>query len=636
MALFDTFASLGWFKTHRKASEKSVAAQVNPPTTLIQIATAEGNNQPGVPRYPPIDNGIVVASPDELLASQSDLIRILRRDLGLVDADFEFRYLAPLRRAAALVNLIPATRDKHHTGAGGLFRFAATMAIRCSQSAEGRMFAARDGIEQRRQIEAAWRHAAFLTGLTCELFRPLTEMIVVDERGNEWSPYIASLTDWAHAQKVEKYFVRWHQREDSRSSGNTLASWAVNAVLGNELLSSLHKVKPAIVETIFGVASGSITTADNSTLAALVNEVRRKVIEKDNEISPITYGKLTSGSHLEPYFLDAMRTLLRNGVWQVNTKSARCHYGSDGFYVAWRLGAQEILGQLESQKIPGVPTSRQTLEEMLGRAGIIAVAPDGSWVHLIRPVGSVGTTLPAIKIQSPSAIIGTLEITAHKDTLRANSKPAPSSAPVVQKVVVEAVPPEVIGTEKSPPVVSASEAAKFSEPDDDGVIVAQAEKESSPASVAAPDALPKDKKSRAAKATTDEPGIPKVPVPRSGIPSVPDVEDDVHTFDKELLVNLGMPVCREIGLWRDAWNRGQSDDGFLKTTEGLAVSYDILGKMAIAHTVVIEALKENAYLEIIKINGKDRVLRPMPFPRKEILGIVIRKSFAIKAGFVLT
>lgn len=634
MSLFDAFSRLIGSKSPRKASAPPVARPTNAQTTLIQITTAEGNSQPGVPRYPPIDNGIIVASPDDLLASQSDLIRILKRDLGLPEADFEFRYLAPLRRAASLVNLIPATRDKHHTGAGGLFRFAATMAVRCSQSAEGRMFAAREGIEQRRQIEAAWRHAAFLTGLTCELFRPLTEMIVVDERGNEWSPYVASLTDWAMGQKVEKYFVRWHQREDTRSAGNTLASWAVNAVLGNELLSSLHKIKPLIVETIFGVASGAITTADNSTLAALVNEVRRKVIEKDNEISPITYGKLTSGAHLEPYFLDAMRTLLRNGVWQVNTKAARCHYGADGFYVAWRLGAQEMLGQLESQKISGVPTSRQTLEEMLGRAGIISVAADGSWVHVIRAVGNASTTFPAIKIQSPSAIIGHLEVTPSKDTLRvvAKAKPPELVAPTTGPVT----PPAVRLSAKIEPPVEVVEKSPVGEPDEDGVIVPVAATTAAPVALEAAEVTAKEKKPRQPKAAAEEASPPKVPVPKSGIPSVPDVDDDVHAFDKDLLLNLGMPVCREIAAWRDAWNRGQVEDGFLKTSEGLAVSYDVLGKMAIAHTVVVEALKENAYLEIIKINGKDRSLRPIPFPRKEMLGIVIRKSFAIKAGFVLT
>lgn len=616
------------------------------PTAMVQVVAPESSNEPGVPRYPPMDSGIRLATPDDVLATQADLIRLLKRNLGIANDDFERRYLAPLRRAAELVNLIPATRDKHHTGAGGLFRYAATMAIRSAQSADGRIFAANEGIERRRQTEAAWRHAAFLTGLTCELFRPLTEMMIFDPKGNQWSPFVAPLTEWARQQGADRFFVRWHQHDDARSVANTLSSWAVNAVVGNEVLSELNNVNSKIVETIFGVSSGSITTADNSTMAALINDVRRRVITQDHEIAPSTYGKLTSGSQLEPYFMDAMRTLLRTGVWQVNTKSGRCHFGADGFYVAWRMGSQEILGHLQTEKIAGVPTSKDTLAEMMGRAGIISIAPDGSWIHLVRSSVGASAPMPAVRIQSPLAILGHLEVKPVADTLRVNAaKPTPPNAapsvatPLTRLEIVSVAPALAKEAQEIAILAPKSEVkVKVQEPVDQETgemapVVASksaAPEPSKPppaASAPAPVAGQQGKAAGAAK---------KTPTAKPGIPTVPDVDDLVQeTFDTGMLLELGAPICREVAAWRDLWNRGQSSQEFLRTTEGLAVSYAVVNGSAIQLAKIMEALKGAGYIEVANLNGTQRTLTPIPFPKKTELGLVLRTNFARKAGFIL-
>lgn len=589
-----------------------------------------------------MDSGIRVATPGDVLASQADLIRVLKRNLGISNDDFERRYLSPLRRAADFINLIPATRDKHHTGAGGLFRFAAAMGVRAAQSADGRIFAASEGIERRRQTESAWRHAAFLTGLTCELFRPLTEMIIVDPKGNQWSPFLASLTGWAKQQGADHFFVRWHQRDDARSVANTLSSWAVNVVVGNEIISDLHKANPTVVETIFGVASGSITTADNSTMASLINEVRRRVVEKDHAIAPSTYGKLTSGSHLEPYFVDAMRALLRIGVWQINTKNSRCHYGADGLYVAWRLGARELLGHLQSANIAGVPTSHDTLAEMMGRAGIISVAPDGSWVHLVRSSAGAGAPMPAVRIQSPAAILGNSEVKPVADTLRVNpgkaAAPKPSSftsSTTAKQEITAAAQLHVASALETaiPNTTSPSEASSAATVVEETGELQGFEEATSIAEPLTTLAVVKPPISRQDKPSGK---VAKPPSAKGGIPTVPDVEDEVQeTFDKDLLLELGAPICREVAEWRNLWNRGQSTQEFLRTSEGLAVSYSVLQASAIQLQKIVEVLKCAGHIEISVVSGKQRVLTPIPFSKKSELGVVLRTSFARKAGFIL-
>ena len=613
-------------------------AGVIPPAT-VQVVAPESASELGVPRYPPFDPGIRVATPDDVLASQADLIRVLKRNLGIPNDDFERRYLAPLRRAADLVNLIPATRDKHHTGAGGLFRFAATMSVRAAQSADGRIFAASEGIERRRQTEAAWRHAAFLTGLTCELFRPFTEMIVVGPYGDQWSPFVLPLTEWAKQNRIDRVYVRWHQHEDARSVANTLSSWAVNAVVGNEVLAELNTVNPKVVETIFGVASGSITKADNSTMASLINEVRRRVIERDHDISPSTYGKLTSGSQLEPYFMDAIRTLLRKGVWQVNTKSARCHFGADGFYVAWRLGSQEILGHLQSENIAGVPTSRETLAEMMGRAGIISVAPDGSWVHLVRSSTGNSAPMPAVRISLPAAILGNLDVKPVAETLRVSPTKPPPSKPVASQPAAEQL--DLLAN--SAPSSPQERIEAIGKPTGKAKTVGVQDRGTGEIQVGAITGQPTQTEDPVVSSATDSSLAASRPVKGSkpavvkgGIPTVPDVEDQIQeTFDKDLLLDLGAPICREVSAWRDLWNRGQSSQEFLKTSEGLAVSYAVLQESAIQVQKITEALKSAGHIEVAMVGGKQRVLNSIPFPKKQELGLVLRTNFARKAGFIL-
>lgn len=659
-----------------KPTEPPVQAVAKAPPVVLQVAPPEPFIEPGTPRYPPIDSGIQVAAPGAIIASQDDLIRLLRRNLGLVDADFQRRYMGPIYRAAELVNLLPASRDRHHTGAGGLFRFALTLAVRAAQASESKIFSANEAIERRRSTEIAWRHAAFLTGLTAELFRPLTDMLIVDDSGNEWSPFVCGLTKWAKDGKVDRFYVRWHTRDDARSTGNSLSSWAVNAVIGNEILGELHAIKPGLVQTIFGVASGSITAADNNTMAALINDVRRRTIEKDQQVQPMNYGRLTSGAHLEPYFLDTMRALLRKGTWQVNTKGGRCHYGADGFFIAWKSGATEMLEHLAASGIEGVPASRDTLAEMMGKAGIIKLASDGSWTHVVH--ASIGDAVfPAIQVLAPQSIIGMLEVKPVANNLRSNQvhkKDGTTQAVESKAPGVAATPkfemPDLVTKPTPAPRAVISKDDELKEQDVAPTLDNAAPKLAStmhPSKEAMQQHKPTAstaaerpaKQSEAAKAPAATAGSaaalgeqasamqptstgprPTRAAPKGAIAAAdegdPDDEDDSMVMPKELVLELGAGICRELAVLRDKWNKGVDRQCFLRTPDGLAISYSLLKSMAVPMANFRESMEKAGYLHEVAVGGKKRRLAPLPFtPEKEELGLVILTAVARKAQFIL-
>lgn len=622
--------------------------RTSPPVARnIQVAPPEKAVSQGTPVYPPIDPGILIVGANDILASQHDLISKLERNLGLPAADFEHRYLEPLRRTADLINLLPATRDKHHAGAGGLFRLCCAMAVRAAQSAEGRIFASSEGVERRREIESGWRHAAFLTGLTSELCRPLTEMIVLGESGEEWSPYVCGLTDFARRTGCERVYIRWHQRDDHRSAAKAMTSWAVNVVLGNDLLARLHEIKPLIVETIYGVVTGAINSADNNTMVTLINDVRRRVIERDTEIAPLTYGKLTQGAHLEPHLLDAMRSLIRTGKWKVNVRGSRCHYGSDGFFIAWRQGSDEIMEWLRLQNLDGIPASRETLEDLLGSAGVIAPGSDGSRLHMISAFGM--QPFPAVRLKSPGSVIGEMDITPVANAIKAQAAQADAKKPT-PAAASPSLPP--LATPSTDPFVASNPTASMLA-DEDGVIPSP---EVGPVTLkpVVPDPVPQAPTS--SEGGGKERGANHAPGAKSSSPkSSQDAtsggeitpqkplskteerqEERMDSMPAELLLDLGAPACRDLAVLRHAWNRGKDSASFLKTKEGLAVSFAWLdGNLAMPWPKLQNALHTAGYLQSSQVSGRTRLITQQPFPKGEEMGVVFLNAFLRKAGFEL-
>jgi conjugal transfer pilus assembly protein TraI len=605
---------------------------------VLEVVSPASSTHRGVPTYPPVDTGILIQEPDDLVASHKDLLALLRRNVGL-SGELETWYMAPLVRAAKLINALPATRDAHHNSAGGLFRLCLTMAVRSEQSAGGRIFAAGEEIELRRGIESGWRKATFLTGLCVDLVRPLTTMVVVNPNGDEWSPFVESLTDFAARTESSRFFVRWRVREDAGTLANTLGAWAVNHVVGSELLAQLHAVKPGIVEAMFGVCNGSIAVSHGSSLASVIHETRRRVIERDRVANVSNYGKVTTGSHLEPYLLDAMRTLVRTGAWAVNKPGARVHWGTDGMYIAWRSGAKELIAKLQSDGVSGVPVNADTLTEILGRAGAIEMSQKGDWLFLARGADN-GATFAAIKIASPQLIVGDADIHPVEESLLFKQAATPATA----TATVTAPPPapaagaaetsqpakQPEATEKVPPTVpspSPEKAESVAPPDVEPAVPTDIGSATASSSAVPPvEASPKP--SSRAK-TAPKPG-------KGALRPVEEVDEPVDDFPPELLIELSAPVVRTVMSWRDKWNRGAHEGLFLRTPHGLAIASSLLQQSDVALTQIVDVLKAAGHLMPTQQGGRTAFFAKLTFPTsKEELGIVLLTAFAKRCGFTL-
>ncbi len=377
------------------------------PSALAPTPAALPPPMHAAPVYPPIDTGIEALAPGEVLATQRRLIERIRQTCGLAKEEVA-RLIDPVIGAfAGYVHLLPATRSAHHRGAGGMLRLGLEVGFYGLQAAEGVIFAGLESTERKRMMEARWRYATFLAGLTCDLYRVLDDMVVTDPAGNEWPAYQVPLGEWLVQGGRSRFHVHWVEPRPRGAAEHGANALVFNRIVPAHCLQYLREGGQKIVTATLSVVTGTLLPGEHPTLQQIVLDVRRKVIERDAKVQPDLYGALTVGAHLEPYLIDAMRRLVRSGAWQVNERRARLWYDADGLYLVWRTAASEMLDVLRLDRIPGVPQDRDTLCELLARAGVIEPDAGGNALRRIDSPSTQG--LAVVKLRKPEQLFRDLE-----------------------------------------------------------------------------------------------------------------------------------------------------------------------------------------------------------------------------------
>jgi len=292
-----------------------------------------------IPRYPPFVKGLPVAAPVRIVATQRELITRLQDGLAFTDARFAVLVRPIIERYAAFVHLLPASEAHHHRGAGGLLRHGLEVAFHAAQASQGRIFALDRSPAERRELEPRWRLAAGLAGLCHDVGKPVSDLSVSDREGRTtWRPLLESLTDWAAANDVEHYFLRWRERRHARHE--TFGLLMLERILTPEVTAWLVDADPEIMQGLLSAVAG---IDDGAVLGNLVVEADRASVERDlreNHIDPAT---TSLGVPVDRYLLDAMRRLARGGRWQINVPGARLWMLAEGLHLVWPAGAEDVV-----------------------------------------------------------------------------------------------------------------------------------------------------------------------------------------------------------------------------------------------------------------------------------------------------
>lgn len=395
-----------------------------------------------VSRYPPWDKGIPMRSVDAIIAAQRDRIDRVYRTAGVAPLTFDELYMPVIENVASYIHLLPATSDSYYRGTGGLFRFAIDMGLNTLQSAQAAVFPVGGGIERRHAMLPKWALASFIAGMCCQAYRTINAMVVITADGRQWAPLLEGLYPWAMAEEVDTYFVRWI--DDVQVGGaQASAAYILGRVVPAEILSWLAEDNNVVVPTMTAAVTGVESYVSENPITRLVAPMVTRVIEEDLRQMAINYGHLVIGSHLEPYLLDAMRQLIRQGKWSVNsTMMPMVWVGREGTFVHWQTAARDMASLLTRQSFTGIPRDPETLADLLIKAGI--TEPKSSteryWTILLPNMEALDGMLklktrnqifpPGYNLEQFDGVILTAQAAAGAAKVAASGASEPSPAPV--------------------------------------------------------------------------------------------------------------------------------------------------------------------------------------------------------------
>ena len=182
----------------------------------------------------PNQEGLELVSAKELMEANRSLIE------QALDAftykqympDFDDHVLELIRRVAHWMGPMPASRQHHHAGRGGLFTHSLGVAVTSLHMAGSRNVTYESAPRDKDAAQLAWELTCFTCGLLHDVGKLNTigtahvHSVVPDETGqggfvpptapiydHAWHPMVEGFERWARSNKVRTYFIDWPEQE---------------------------------------------------------------------------------------------------------------------------------------------------------------------------------------------------------------------------------------------------------------------------------------------------------------------------------------------------------------------------------------------------------------------------------------
>lgn len=356
------------------------------------------------PVIPAADGGMVLLDADALLESQRGLLARIKLCYGSDAQTFASDILAPVRRYAEYVNVLPATSEDYFIEPGGLLRLGLETAFFALQATDAQIFAGRETITNRRHLEPRWRQATFIAGLCSELHRTLSMVEVRNASGKSWQPYLGGISQWLPGRAPATLRIRWRSIPEVRALG----LFALPHVVSSETLRNLAQDNDVIVPQLLATLAGAAGYYEHNVMEHLVRHAAALVIDRDLRVRHGDAARRKPQPHLARYLLGAMRELLLTQTsWQPNTPKSRLWHGRDGLFLVWPNALADVLSYLHDGRLAGVPASPSVAATILARAGFLQRLPDDTLVWQIRaPDGS--EPLHVLRFSAPEVLLRVL------------------------------------------------------------------------------------------------------------------------------------------------------------------------------------------------------------------------------------
>ncbi len=409
-----------------------------------------------VPRWPEHGAALMAATPEELLATQAELIDRIREISPLGKTDFNRLILPAFHRFASWVHLLPASEAHHHYGPGGLLRHGFEVALHAARLAEGKHVGVDLPPSSRSRYELRWRVAAMLGGLLHDLGKPLVDCGATDpERTITWPSHAGDLYAWLQANNLAHYRVYW--RSGARHDRHKPVGTAVTReIIGHDLLAWLSDEPTQDVMSLLMMAIANMASSNN-VMALVVSKADSMSVEADlKRLAKRTQASATAGTHSAAGLIMAqLRRMVEANRIVVNRPGGTIWVVEEaGVFGAYPALLEAVIASMKRDDVPSMPASRAEIAELLADTGFIepcvADTADGRQRSLTWDVritlnrsGEMQETAPikAMRFTNPELVFGSAPVHPPA-TGRANSPfiSLEDAAKIADSVTVETAP----------------------------------------------------------------------------------------------------------------------------------------------------------------------------------------------------
>ena len=357
-------------------------------------------------RYPMRDAPVPLASVDEIICSQSELIRRLSDALPLSTQEFNDFIFPSIRRFASFVHLLPASNNHHHKGRGGLFRHSLEVALYTVNTAKGHIFEQNQVPSAVYYSKGRWFVACALAAMLHDIGKTLLNVIVTGNDGKLlWYPMVEGLHEWGVRNNLSEYYLIW-KKEDSHyelheSMGATLAQSIIDkATLQYIAEANSQLLLREFLEALSGIKrSGALIAQLVSNADILSTKEDFRFVSLDNKASNGVDTPLTS--IIEDIIVD----LVEREIWIPNrwgkgdTVIPALWVTDEGTFLHWPVAVRDIVTQLNQRGVKAIPRDPLTLAEKLCEGGLCELLHPDVCAEVFWQVLPMVTVQPKIEEQ---------------------------------------------------------------------------------------------------------------------------------------------------------------------------------------------------------------------------------------------
>lgn len=333
---------------------------------------------------------------------QESLLNKLVSQSGLSPEEYS-RYLEPILISyAELVHLLPASENHHHNTPGGLLRHGLEVACFMLNWMVTTKFDhdLTPGLASKRLRR--WYTAGIIAALLHDAGKPLTDVRVTSFCGTKtWIRGKKTIHQWCVEHDMPYYFLSWVKERNGKHVSQ--APVLLGALVGQELYEWINDGGSDIWQALVDAVSDQ-----PGILTAAVKESDSLSVQVDRKRGPSIENNSNTGIPLASLCVDAMRYLLDEGVWKFNEHGSRLWKTTQGVFMVWSTGSEDIIHRVVKDNVPGFPRSESTLLAAMSQHELFEKAPNDTFIwfvspHLLHKNGK-GPSIRCVKLKNPAGV----------------------------------------------------------------------------------------------------------------------------------------------------------------------------------------------------------------------------------------